>query len=196
MIFKSLLFIILILPYFMIISIVLYSLSIAFLLFILIFGFNLIFSILSFAPWVPSRRRDFKRIFKLADLKPGQIFYDLGCGDGRVVIYAANNYKVKAIGLEISLAFYLICKLRQILNKQGNIEFRLKNLHKENLSSADVVYFFGMPHVLNEKFCLKLKTELKPGTKIISYSFKLYDWEPKIIDKPSEKDLPIYLYEI
>jgi len=180
----------------MIISIVLYSLSIAFLLFVFISGFNIIFSVLSFAPWVPSRGRDLKRIFKLADLKPGQTFYELGCGDGRVSVYAANNFKVKAVGLEISLPFYLICELRRILNRQSNLEFKLKNLYKENLAAADVVYFFGMPHVLNEKFCLKLRTELKPGTKIISYSFKLFNWEPKIIDKPSVKDLPVYLYEL
>jgi len=180
----------------MIISIALYALSLVFLLFVLICGFNLIFSVLSFAPWVPSRSSDLKRIFKLADLRPGKIFYDLGCGNGRLVIYAANNFKVKAVGLEISIPFYLICKLRQALNKQSDIEFKFRNLYKENLSSADVVYFFGMPHVLNEKFCLKLKTELKPGAKIISYSFKLHDWVPKIIDKPNQKDLPVYLYEV
>lgn len=179
----------------MIISIIAYVISTAFLLFVLICGFSLIFSVLSFAPWVPSRGRDLKRIFKLADLKPGQIFYDLGCGDGKIVIYAANNYKVKAIGLEISLPFYLICKLRQALNGQSDIEFKLKNLYKENLASADAVYFFGMPHTLNKNFCSKLKRELRPGAKIISYSFKLHDLEPKIIDKPGEKDLPIYLYE-
>ena len=177
----------------MIISIALYGLSMAFLLFAIISGFSLIFSVLSFAPWVPSRGRDLKRIFKLADLRSGQIFYDLGCGNGRVVIYAANNYQAKAIGLEISLPFYLICKLRQVLGKSNNIEFKFKNLHKENLSSADVVYFFGMPNVLNEKFCLKLKQELRPGAKVISYSFKLFNWEPKVIDKPGEKDLPVYL---
>ena len=175
---------------------IVFILSLVFLLFIMVCGFSLIFSVLSFAPWVPSRSRDLKRIFKLADLKPGQVFYDLGCGNGKMVIYAANNFKVKAIGLEISLPFYLICKLRQALNKPSNIEFKFKNLYKENLAVADVIYFFGMPHVLNEKFCLKLKQELKPGTKIISYSFKLYDWRPKIIDKPSEKDLPVYLYEV
>jgi SAM-dependent methyltransferase len=180
----------------MIISIIAYGLSIVFLLFVLICCFNLIFSVLSFAPWVPSRSRDLKRIFKLADLKPGQIFYDLGCGNGKVIIYAANNYKVKAIGLEISLLFYLICKIRQVLNRGKNIEFKFKNLYKENLSAADVVYLFGIPYSLNEKFSLKLKEELKPGAKIISYSFKLNGVEPKTIDKPGEKDLPIYLYEI
>lgn len=172
-----------------IVSLILFS-------FIIICGFSLIFSVLSFAPWLPSRSRDLKRIFKLADLKTGQTFYDLGCGNGRVVIYAANNYQAKAIGLEISLPFYLICRLRQFLNKPGRIEFKFKNLYKENLAAADVIYFFGMPHVLNEKFCLKLKQELKPGTKIISYSFKLYNWQAKTIDKPSEKDLPVYLYVV
>ncbi|MFH1582688.1 MAG: class I SAM-dependent methyltransferase, partial [Candidatus Falkowbacteria bacterium] len=139
---------------------------------------------------------DLKRTFKLADLRPGQIFYDLGCGNGKVAIYAANNFKVKAVGLEISLPLYLICRLRQFFNKGAKLEFKFKNLYKENLASADVIYFFGMPHVLNEKFCLKLKQELKPGTKIISYSFKLHDWQPKVIDKPNEKDLPVYLYVI
>ena len=113
-----------------------------------------------------------------------------------MIIYAANNFKVKAVGLEISLAFYLICKIRQALNKQSNIEFKFRNLFKENLAPADVVYLFGIPHVLNEKFCSKLKQELRPGTKIISYSFKLHNWEPKVIDRPSDKDLPVYLYII
>lgn len=175
---------------------IIFIISLIFFSFIILCGFSLIFSVLSFAPWVPSRSRDLKRIFKLANLKPGQNFYDLGCGNGRVVIYAANNYQVKAIGLEISLPFYLVCRLRQFLNKSGRIEFKFKNLYKENLAAADAIYFFGMPHVLNEKFCLKLKQELRPGTKIISYSFKLYNWQAKTIDKPSEKDLPVYLYII
>lgn len=185
-----------ILPYFMIFSIMIYGLSLTGLLFILVCCFSLIFSVLSFAPWVPSRGRDLKRIFKLADLKPGQVFYELGCGDGRVTIYAANNFNIKAIGLEISLPFYLICKLRQFFQKSNKLEFKFKNLYKENLAPADAVYFFGMPYVLNEKFCQKLRKELRPGTKIISYSFKLTDWPPKLIDKPSANDLPVYLYVV
>jgi len=180
----------------MIISIILPILSLVFILFILICCFNLIFSVLSFAPWVPSRSRDLERIFKLADLKPGQIFYELGCGNGRVSVYAANHFKVKVIGLEISLPFYLICKLRQFFNRSAKLEFKLKNLYHENLAPADVVYLFGIPKTLNEKFCLKLKQELRPGTKIISYSFKLHNWQPKITDKPTKKDLPVYLYEV
>jgi SAM-dependent methyltransferase len=180
----------------MIISIMAFSLSAVIILFLIISLISLVFSSLSFAPWVPSRRRDFGRIFKLADLKSGQIFYDLGCGDGQIVSYAGHNYKVKAVGLEISLPLYLVCQLRKIFNYQAEIHFKFKNLFKEDLSAADVVYFFGMPKTINNKLTAKLKRELKPGAKIISYSFSLFDWTPKITDKPTSKDLPIYLYEV
>lgn len=173
-----------------------YGLSAIFLLFIVVCCFSLVFSVLSFAPWVPSRGRDLARIFKLADLRAGQVFYDLGCGDGKVVACAADNYKVKAIGLEISLALYLICRLRQAFKPGAEIKFKFKNLFKENLSSADVVYFFGVPWTVSGKLLAKLKQELRPGAKVISYSFKLDGWTPKIIDKPTENDLPIYLYVV
>ena len=180
----------------MIISIIVYVLSIIFLLFIIISSASILFSVLSFAPWLPSRSRDLARIFNLADLKAGQIFYDLGCGDGRIIMFAANNYKALAIGLEISLPLYLICRLRKVFSHRSNLEFKFKNLFKEDLSPADVVYFFGIPQTINRKLAAKLKQELKPGAKVISYSFKLDDWTPKLIDKPSENDLSIYLYEI
>ena len=180
----------------MINSIVIFYLSAIFLAFLMFCCFNIIFSVLSFAPWVPSRSRDLARIFKLADLRSGQTFYDLGCGDGKVVFYAGSHYKVKAIGLEIAWPLFLICRLKQLLFRgRAKIDFKYKNLYKENLSSADVVYFFGIPKSLNQKFFDKLKSELKPGTKIISYAFRLADWTPRLIDKPTANDLPIYLYQ-
>jgi len=178
----------------MIISIISDSLGVIFLLFMIACGVSLVFSSLSFAPWVPSRSRDLNRIFKLADLKEGQVFYDLGCGDGKIVLFAGNNYKVKAIGLEISLPLYLICRLRKIFNHRADVNFKFKNLFKEDLSAADAVYFFGMPETIKKKLSAKLKQELKPGAKIISYSFSLVDWTPKAIDKPTKRDLPVYLY--
>lgn len=168
--------------------------SLLFILFLIICSANIVFSVLSFAPWLPSRRRDLSRIFKLADLKPGQIFYDLGCGDGKVVLFAADHFKALIIGLEISLPFYLICQLRKFFRQRSNLIFKFKNLFKEDLSAADVVYFFGIPEKINRRLVSKLKKELKPGAKIISYSFKLNDWTAKIIDRPTKNDLPIYLY--
>ena len=166
-----------------------------FLLLVMVIGAaNIIFSVLSFAPWVPARGRDLKRIFKLAALKPGQIFYDLGCGDGKAVFYAAKNFRVRAIGVEFSFPLYLLCRLKNVFCGSGLARFRFKNLYDENLSAADAVYFFGIPYRINEAFKQKLKREMKPGAKIISYSFAFPDWLPAVTDRPNDKDLPIYLY--
>ncbi len=166
----------------------------AIVLIIVIFLLSVVKAYLSFAPWVPSFKRDLKRVFKLADLKPGEIFYDLGCGTGKVAAYAAANYQVKAIGLELVLPFYLICKIRQLFGGNKKLIIKYKNLFKENLRLADVVYIFGVPKTINGKLKEKLAEELKPGARVISYAFKINDWTPAAIDKPGEKDLPIFLY--
>lgn len=178
----------------------------------------------SFAPWVPCRNRDLKRIFKLANLKPGEIFYDLGCGDGKTVIYAAKNFNAKAVGIEMAIPLFIICKIRQILNllsytesslsflkprlpspskgeetkclTQPSIIFKWKNLFNEDLSKADVIYFFGMPKTIKNKLKEKIKREAKPGARVISYVFKVDGWEPGIIDKPGKNELAVYLYKM
>ncbi|MBN1325887.1 class I SAM-dependent methyltransferase [Candidatus Falkowbacteria bacterium] len=147
---------------------------------------------LSFAPWVPSKKHDFERIFKLANLKPGEIFYDLGCGTGKVVIYAHKKFKAKSIGLEIALPFYCICKCKQIFNP--GVNFKYKNLYKEDLSRADVIYFFGTPKTINEKLKAKLEREVKKGARIISYVFAINNWSPAVVSKPDDSAVPIYLY--
>jgi len=149
---------------------------------------------LSLAPWVPTWRKDFPRVFKLAALKPGEVFYDLGCGNGKLVLYAAKNFKVKSIGLEIAIPLFLICKLRQFFRWDKNLNFKFKNFYNENLNCADVVYVFGRPETLKDKFKQKLKKELKPGSRVISYAFPIIGWLPKEISKPAPNDIEIYLY--
>lgn len=148
---------------------------------------------LSFAPWLPSRKRDLKRIFKLADLKPGEKFYDLGCGDGQLVFYAADHFNAQAVGLEISVPMFLISRARQIFHKK-NATIKFKNLFKQNLSDADVVYLFGLPNTVKNKIKQKLEKELKPGSRVISYAFHIPDWTPALTDKPKKNDISIYLY--
>ncbi len=151
----------------------------------------------SLAPWIPVRRRDLKRICEIANFKPGEIFYDLGCGDGRVVIYASKNYSVKSIGLELSLPFYILCVIRGLINRNKKIQFKFKNLFNEDLRGADVVYLFAQSkNKLKGKIVKKLEDELKSGARVISYSFPIEDWQPEIISKPTKKDLAIYLYKI
>jgi hypothetical protein len=162
---------------------------------ILIFCASLIFAYLSLAPWVPTRGRDLKRVFKLAGLKPGEVFYDLGCGDGRLVIEAAKKYGADARGIEMTLPFYFHCLVRKLFCGKKTVKFKLKNLFAEDLSPANVIYFFGLPDSINLRLKEKLLKEAKPGTRIISYAFKLTGLVPEAIDKPTDDDLPIYLYK-
>lgn len=165
-----------------------------FLLLVLLAVASMAIAGMSFAPWVPSRHKDMGRIFKLAALRAGEVFYDLGCGNGRIIFYAARNSPAQAIGLELSLPLFLICKIRRLLNGRKNTHFKLKNLFKEDLSRADVVYFFGMPKAIKSKLKDKLERELKKGARVISYAFAVPGWTPAIIDKPSKNDVAIYYY--
>jgi len=157
---------------------------------------TLAWSSISLAPFVPARKKDLQRILRLADLEAGQNFYELGCGDGRVVIYMTKNSAAKGVGVEITWPLWLICELKKIFSRNKKINFKFKDLFRENLSAADVVYFFGMPHSVKSKLQLKLKNELKVGAKVISYSFALPGWQPIKVDRPGEEDVPIYLYMI
>ncbi len=150
---------------------------------------------LTFAPWVPARKKDLKRIFRLAELKAGDVFYDLGCGDGKVVLYAAEHANVNAKGIELAFPMYVICQIRKLFTKNNNASFIFGNLFKENFSDADVVYVWGMPDTLKGKFKAKIEKEMKKGSKLISYAFKIHGFEPVLIDKPHKDDVSIYVYE-
>lgn len=138
------------------------------------------------APWVPSRRRDVARIMKLAGISPGQKFYDLGCGDGRLV-RAAAKAGANAVGFEISLLPYFMAKIH--LGRR----VKFTNFWNVNLGDADVVFFFLTPKIL-EKMKTKLRQELKPGAKVIAYVWPFPDWQPKEVSE-SPGFPKIYLYQ-
>ncbi|MFH1326052.1 MAG: class I SAM-dependent methyltransferase [Candidatus Falkowbacteria bacterium] len=167
-------------------------------IFIIIFLILLTIAIASnsLAPWVPCWSKDLKRIFALADLKPGEKFYDLGCGNGKTVIYAAKNFQAQAIGIELALPLWFWCKLKQLFLQDKNIKFRWGNIFKQDFSNADVIYVFGMPKKLQQKLKQKLEKELKQGTRVISYTFPIVGWEPVKVSKPTNRDIAVYLYRM
>ena len=142
------------------------------------------------APWVPTKGKDIERFLKLADLKPGQKVYDIGCGDGRIV-YVAAKVGVQAVGYEVSILPYLIAKIRSLFNK--NCQIKYKNFWKQELSDADLVYFFLMPKHY-KKLKIKLQKELRPGSRVMAYVWPFENWEPEKIDK-LENFPTIYLYK-
>ena len=146
------------------------------------------------APWVPTRSFDVQRIAALAQIQPNQIFYDIGCGDGKI-LSAIAKAGGRAKGLEIALLPYLLAKIRGLFLPRGlRYQVKYQNFWHADLSDADAVYFFLMPKILN-RVKDKLTRELRPGAKIISYVWPIPGLTPiKIDDQPGKPK--IYLYQI
>jgi SAM-dependent methyltransferase len=148
----------------------------------------------SAAPWLPTRNNDVKRMIKLANIKPGERVYDLGCGDGRLV-FGAEAQGAEAIGIEVFILPYLYAAIKNLFHKRTKILFG--DLFNYDLSGADVVFIFLMSKSY-QKLAKKFEEELKPGTRVVTSCWPIDDWKDKLVkeDKPTDKDLPIYLYQI
>jgi SAM-dependent methyltransferase len=151
---------------------------------------------LSFAPFHTCRKRDLERILRLADLKAGDVFYDLGCGDGRVAFYVAEHSEARVIAVERVWILALWCKFKARWKRSERLKFVWDDLFKMDLSQAKTVYVYGMPRTLERKLKAKFERELPPGSRVISYVFYMRGWEPKITDQPTQEDIPIYVYEM
>ncbi len=162
----------------------------------LVLLFTLFISFISLAPWLPTYAKDLERIRKIVDLRSGEKFCELGCGNGRVLFYLAKHFKNnKFIGVELALPLFIVCKIRESLLKLDNTELKFKNLYKENLQNIDVVYVFGMRDKMAGKFRKKLDSEMKPGSRVISYVFPIEGLDPVQVDRGGEKDVNIYTYK-
>ncbi|NCP67478.1 class I SAM-dependent methyltransferase [bacterium] len=133
-----------------------------------------------FAPYFPTRKGHLELIKKVADLKPGDVFYELGCGDARVSIAIAKAFpKAQIIGLEMAGPLFFWAWTKAKLSGCKNLKIKWKNIFWQNLNDADAVYVFGMTESLNKKLKEKFIAELKPESRIISYVFTMKDWSGK-----------------
>ena len=122
-------------------------------------------------PWVPSSIQIVNRMMDMAEVGPGDVVYDLGCGDGRMLLTAAMRYRARAVGIEIDPLRYLWCQfLITILGQRKRIRIVFGNLFNKDLSEADVVMCYLMPDALT-KLEKKFIQELRPGTRIVSNRF-------------------------
>ncbi len=131
-----------------------------------------------------------KRILTEINLPKDSLIYDLGCGDGEV-LFEAEKSGYQAVGYELSFYPYLKCLLRKII-RHSSIRVYRKNFFQEDLSGASAIFIFLVDRVM-AKTGKKLRRELKPNTKVISYGFELPGWRViKILDTSPSKT---YIYQ-
>lgn len=149
----------------------------------------------SAAPWVPARKHDVGRFLTAGKVKAGDVVYDLGCGDGRLVA-GATTLGAAGRGFEISLLPYLLATIRGLFLKKHRGEYAIsfRNFWKVPLGEADVVFLFLMPKVLG-KMKEKIQREAKPGTRIVSYVWPLPGLEVTKVNN-KEQSPTLYTYVI
>lgn len=130
------------------------------------------------APYVPSPTRVTRKLLQLAEVSPGDVVYDLGSGDGRIVIMAAKEFGARGVGVEIDSQ--LVRESRMNAQRAGvanRVEFRQGDLFETDLQDATVVTLYLWPD-MNNKLRPKLQRQLNPGDRVVSHSFDIDGWPP------------------
>jgi cyclopropane fatty-acyl-phospholipid synthase-like methyltransferase len=134
------------------------------------------------APFVATPPDVVDRMLTLANVGPGDVVYDLGCGDGRIVIAAALKFGARGVGVDLD-------PLR-ILEAQANardagvehlVSFRVQDALDTDVSEATVVTLY-LISALNVKLRPRLMAQLRPGSRIVSHNFAMGDWQPDTVD--------------
>jgi SAM-dependent methyltransferase len=129
--------------------------------------------------FVPTPPETVEEMLRLARIKPGDVLYDLGSGDGRIPIRAAEKYGIRAVGIDIDPKMVAIAEAAaQRADVADKVRFRNEDLYRADFREATIVTLY-LSDVLNLKLRPKLLRELKPGTRIISHDFRMGDWPPE-----------------
>jgi precorrin-6B methylase 2 len=145
-------------------------------------------------PYVPTPQVVVDKMLEVADVKPGDVLYDLGSGDGRIVVTAAQRFGVRGVGIDINPE--RIQEAEANAKKAGVqklTEFREEDLFKADIGKATVVTMYLLPSV-NNRLKPKLLRDLKPGTRIVSHAFDIEGWEPERIVEVDGRT--IYLWTV
>jgi cyclopropane fatty-acyl-phospholipid synthase-like methyltransferase len=129
--------------------------------------------------FVPTPSHVVAEMLRLADIKTGDVLYDLGSGDGRIPITAAYRYGIRAVGIDIDPR--RIAEANQKARVAGvtdRVRFIEGDLFQADIGEATVVTLYLLES-LNEKLRPKLLRELRPGTRIVSHAFGIGDWQPE-----------------
>ena len=128
--------------------------------------------------FVPTPPETVEEMLRLARIKKGDVLYDLGSGDGRIPIRAAEEYGIHAVGIDIDPKMIAVAEeAAQQAGVADKVRFRNEDLFRANIREATIVTLY-LSDVLNLKLRPKLLRDLRPGTRIISHDFRMGDWKP------------------
>ncbi len=146
------------------------------------------------APFVESPQDVVKRMLELVKPKRDEVLYDMGSGDGRIVIMAAKDFGVLCVGIEIRED--LVKRARSEI-KRLNLESRIKVINDDffsvDISNADIVTLY-LTTSANEKLKPKLEKELKSNARVVSHDYEIRGWKPTEITRDDPPGHTIFLY--
>jgi SAM-dependent methyltransferase len=143
--------------------------------------------------FVPTPQDVVNAMLRLGEVKKGDVLYDLGSGDGRIVITAAQRYGVRGTGIDIDPQ--RIKEARENARQAGvekQVRFLNQDLFETDFHDATVVTLYLLPS-LNLKLRPKLLAELRPGTRIVSHAFDMGDWKPDRRERIGATDIFLWI---
>jgi ribosomal protein L11 methylase PrmA len=129
-------------------------------------------------PYVPTHEKVVAEMLKVAKVGKNDVLYDLGSGDGRIVITAAKQFGTRGVGVDIDPA--RVTEARENAKKAGvtdRVKFLQQDLFETDIREATVVTLYLLPEV-NLRLRPKLLSDLKPGTRVVSHNYDMGDWAP------------------
>jgi cyclopropane fatty-acyl-phospholipid synthase-like methyltransferase len=133
-------------------------------------------------PFVPTTPEVIDRMLELARAKPGDVVYDIGSGDGAIIIRAARKYGLRGVGIEIDQDLVLKARNNAFREKVEHfVEFRAQDAFTADISPATMVTLYMLPE-FNAKFRPILERQLKPGSRVVSHDFPIEGWVPDQVE--------------
>ena len=151
-------------------------------------------------PHVPIPEDVIPKMLALAKVMPGELVFDLGAGDGRIVIAAAKDFHARVVGVEIRRRLAMECRRRvKALGLGGQVRISCRNFKKVSLRKADVLATYLSSYTLN-LLTPKFTEELRAGTRIVNFDYPIPDWkatrEVSVTPAGWKKRHPIYMYVV
>jgi len=150
------------------------------------------------APYVSTPQPVVDAMLRLADVQQGDVVYDLGCGDGRIVISAARLFGARGVGIDLDpRRIDEANAAARSAGVEGRVRFVMQDLFQTDFSEASVLALYLFPE-MNARLLPKIRAELRPGSRVVSYQFGVGDWVPAAAEGVWIGDLrnEVYLFKV